>query len=253
MLTALKNLLHNSSFFAQGKDVVVAYDIWSDSYDCQPGNLMLDLDELIFSRLINDIDLRNKKVADIGCGTGRHWQKIYEKIPALLLGFDVSPGMLHQLIRKFPSAKTHLITDNLLNSIKDSYIDCLVTTLTIAHIKNIEEAISSWARVLKNGGDLIITDFHPSMLKKGGKRSFKYEHGSLSVINYTHPLEKVKKILHKHGLHVIRQVERIVDEEVRPYYEAQNAFPVYCRFQGIPIIYGLHLKKQSATEQRNAH
>jgi ubiquinone/menaquinone biosynthesis C-methylase UbiE len=248
MLTAFKNLLHNSSFFAQGKDVVVAYDIWSDSYDCQPGNLMLDLDELIFAGLIKDIDLRNKKVADIGCGTGRHWQKIYEKTPGVLLGFDVSPGMLKQLIRKFPSAITQLTADNLLKSITDSSIDCLITTLTIAHIKNIEEAISSWSRVLKNGGDLIITDFHPTMLTKGGKRSFKYEHGSLSVINYTHPLEKVKKILLKYGLHVIRHVERIVDEEVKPYYDAQNALPVYYRFQGTPIIYGLHLKKQSATE-----
>ncbi|HEV3225035.1 MAG TPA: methyltransferase domain-containing protein [Puia sp.] len=248
MLTAFRSLLHNSSFFAQGKDVVVAYDIWSDSYDCQPGNLMLDLDELIFAGLIKDMDLRNKKVADIGCGTGRHWQKIYEKTPAILLGFDVSPGMLHQLIRKFPYAETQLITDNLLKSLSDSYIDCLITTLTIAHIKNIEEAISSWTRVLKDGGDLIITDFHPSMLTKGGKRSFKYEHGSLSVINYIHPLEKVKKIFRKHGFHLIRQEERIVDEEVRVYYEAQNALPVYYRFQGIPIIYGLHLKKQGATE-----
>jgi ubiquinone/menaquinone biosynthesis C-methylase UbiE len=248
MLTAIKSLLYNSSFFEQGKDVVVAYDIWSDSYDCQPGNLMLDLDELIFSELMKDIDIRNKNVADIGCGTGRHWQKLYEKTPASLTGFDVSQGMLHQLMRKFPSAITHLTTDNLLNSINDSQIDFLISTLTIAHIKNIEEAIASWSRVLKNGGDLIITDFHPAMLKKGGKRSFKYEHGSLSVINYTHPLEKVKKILLRHGLQVIRHVERIVDEKVRPYYEAQDALPVYGRFQDTPIIYGLHLKKQCAAE-----
>jgi ubiquinone/menaquinone biosynthesis C-methylase UbiE len=248
MLTAIKSLLYNSSFFDQGKDVVVAYDIWSDSYDCQPGNLMLDLDELIFSELIKDIDIRNRKVADIGCGTGRHWKKLYEKTPAALLGFDVSQGMLHHLMRKFPMAITHLTTDNLLGSIEDSYIDCLISTLTIAHIKNIEEAISSWSRVLKDGGDLIITDFHPAMLKKGGKRSFKYEHGSLSVINYTHPVEKVKKILLKYGLHVTAQVERIVDEEVRPYYEAQDALPVYGRFLDTPIIYGLHLKKQRAAE-----
>src|SRR5277367_3714805 len=124
MLTAFKSLLHNSSFFAQGKDVIVAYDIWSNSYDCQPGNLMLDLDELIFSDLIKDIEIQNRKVADIGCGTGRHWKKLYEKTPAALLGFDVSQGMLHQLIRKFPSAITHLTTNNLLNSIEDSSVDC---------------------------------------------------------------------------------------------------------------------------------
>jgi hypothetical protein len=61
-------------------------------------------------------------------------------------------------------------------------------------------------------------------------------------------LEKVKKILLKNGLHVIRHVERKVDEEVRPYYEAQDALPVYGRFQDTPIIFGLHLKKQGAAE-----
>jgi ubiquinone/menaquinone biosynthesis C-methylase UbiE len=248
MLTSIKGLLRNSSFFEQGKDVEVAYDIWSESYDCQPGNLMLDLDELIFSGLIRDIDLRNKIVADIGCGTGRHWQKLYEKSPSLLWGFDVSPGMLHQLQLKFPDAKTQLITDNLLKPVVDSYFDCLITTLTIAHIKNAEDAVYSWSRVLKNGGDLIITDFHPTMLTKGGKRSFRHEYGSLSVINYIHSLEKLKKIFHKYGLYIVRKEERIVDEEVKFYYESQNALPVYNRFQGIPIIYGLHLKKQGATE-----
>ncbi len=248
MLTSIKSFLHNSSFFAQGNDVVVAYDIWSESYDCQPGNLMLDLDELIFSALIRDIEFRNKKVADIGCGTGRHWQKLYEKSPSLLWGFDVSPGMLHQLQHKFPDSRTQLITDNLLKPIPDSYFDCLITTLTIAHIKNVEEAVYSWSRVLKGDGDLIITDFHPTMLTRGGKRSFRYEHGSLSVINYIHSLEKLKKIIHKYGLQIIRMEERKVDEEVKSYYDAQNALPVYYRFQGIPIIYGLHLKKQGAAE-----
>ncbi len=248
MLPSIKSLLNNSSFFVQGKDVVVAYDIWSESYDCQPGNLMLDLDELIFSGLIRDIDLRGKIVADIGCGTGRHWQKLYEKSPSLLWGFDVSPGMLQQLLRKFPHARTQLITDNLLKPVADSYFGCLITTLTIAHIKNPEEAIYSWSRVLKNGGDLIITDFHPDMLTRGGKRSFRHEHGTLSVINYIHSLEKLKKIFDKYGLHIVKIEERKVDEKVKSYYEAQNALPVYDRFQSIPIIYGLHLKKQGAAK-----
>ena len=87
---------------------------------CQPGNLMLDLDEHIFSELIKNIDLQNKTVADIGCGTGRHWQKIYAKNPAQVMGFDVSAGMLHQLLRKFPAAVTQLTTDNLLKTVPDS-------------------------------------------------------------------------------------------------------------------------------------
>jgi len=233
---------------APEKPAIEAYDVWSGSYDFQPGNLMLDLDEQLFTDLVKNIDLKNKRVADIGCGTGRHWQKLYAFQPNLLIGFDVSEGMLSQLKRKFPAALTQQITDNRLNMVSDAFVDCVVTTLTIAHIKNIDEAIAAWSRITKNGGNLVITDFHPEALAKGGRRSFSHGGTTMSVINYVHPLKKVKNIFNKYGFTVIKQEEKYVDDCVRPYYEAQNALPVYDRFKGMPIIYGLHLKKEDAAE-----
>jgi ubiquinone/menaquinone biosynthesis C-methylase UbiE len=247
MITTLKNFLQKTGFLKSELNAEQAYEIWSASYDNQPGNLMLDLDELIFSNLIENIDLKNKKVADIGCGTGRHWQKIYEKSPSVVMGFDVSREMLEKLKRKFPFAVTQKTNDNFLTTVPDSSIDCIVSTLTIAHIRNIEEAISSWCRILKNDGDLVITDFHPSMLEIGGKRSFNHEGRSLSVRNYTHSLEKIKKAFYNSGFILIQEEERKVNEEVRSYYETQNALPVYEHFKALPIIYGLHLRKQRAT------
>jgi ubiquinone/menaquinone biosynthesis C-methylase UbiE len=248
MIPSIKNLLQKFSFLSTEMVPKEAYDIWSESYDLQPGNLMLDLDEQIFSALIGPIDLENKTVADIGCGTGRHWQKIYAKKPALVMGFDISAGMLHQLRHKYPNADIQLTDDNLLRTVADSFVDCLITTLTIAHIKKIDEAIASWSRVLKNGGDLVITDFHPTSLANGGMRSFRHRGQRLSVTNYIHPLEKVKSIFSRYGLTVVRQKEVNVNEEVKPYYESQNALSIYDRFFGIPIIYGLHLKKRHAAE-----
>ena len=47
-----------------------AYDLWSQQYDNQPGNLMLALDEEIFFDLVNNISLNDKIILDVGCGTG---------------------------------------------------------------------------------------------------------------------------------------------------------------------------------------
>lgn len=248
MLTPIKNLLQKTFFSGFVKNSVQAYEIWSENYDNQSGNLMLDLDEKVFADLIAGIDLKNKGVADIGCGTGRHWDKLYEKQPAFVMGFDVSSGMLKQLMRKFPSALTQHTNDNLLKQVPDAFIDCMITTLTIAHIENVNEAIAAWSRVLKPGGDLVITDFHPEMLARGGKRSFRHGGRSLSVINHVHPVEKLKKIFANYGFAVLKLVERKVDERVKGYYETQQALPVYERFIGVPIIYGLHLKKYRAAE-----
>jgi ubiquinone/menaquinone biosynthesis C-methylase UbiE len=246
MITKLKDFLHKTGLSKSELAPEEAYEIWSANYDKQPGNLMLDLDERIFSDLIEHIDLRDKEVADIGCGTGRHWQKIYSKNPSNLIGFDVSGSMLELLTSKFPFALTQKTTDNLLSLIPDSSMDMIISTLTVAHIKNIEEAIASWSRVLKNNGELVVTDFHPSLLARGGKRSFSHGGRSLSVKNYIHPVGKIKKAFYDAGFTLIREEEKKVDEDVRSYYETKNALDVYERFKGLPVIYGFHLRKQRA-------
>lgn len=246
MIGSIKNFLKRTKTISAEKSAVEAYDIWSSSYDSQPGNLMLDLDEMIFSDLLRDVDLENKVVADIGCGTGRHWKKIYQRGPESLTGYDVSEGMLRQLQLKYPSAITRHITDNLFKDQPTASVDCVISTLTIAHIKDLDEAIASWSRILKDGGDLIVTDFHPATLAHGGKRSFRNGKESLSVVNYVHPLEDILKTFDSHGLNFMRLEEKFINEEVRPYYENQHAINVYDRFRGMPIIFGLHLKKQYA-------
>lgn len=246
MITTFKAFLHKTGLSISELAPEQAYEIWSANYDNQPGNLMLDLDERIFSDLFENIDLKDKEVADIGCGTGRHWQKIYSKNPSNLIGFDVSGSMLRQLKNKFPFALTQKTNDNLLTSIPDSSMDMIISTLTIAHIQNIEEAIASWTRVLKNDGELIVTDFHPALLTNGGKRSFSHGGRNLSVKNYIHPIGKIKETFNKAGCILIREEEKTVNEDVRSYYEKKNALAVYERFKGLPVIYGLHLRKQSA-------
>jgi ubiquinone/menaquinone biosynthesis C-methylase UbiE len=248
MIETIRSLLNKASFKDAPKSSLQAYEIWSESYDKQPGNLMLDLDEKIFADLIESIDLKNKGIADIGCGTGRHWEKLYKKQPAFVMGFDVSSGMLRQLLRKYPAALTQNTTDNQMKQIPDDFIDCLISTLTIAHIENIEEAVSAWSRVVKQEGDIVITDFHPEMLARGGERSFRHGGRSLTVKNFIHSLEKLEGICAKYKFSIVKRVERKVDENVKSYYESQQAIPVYNRFLGTPVIYGIHLRRNRATE-----
>ena len=220
-----------------------AYDLWSENYDSQPGNLMLDLDEILFSQLLNNLDLKNKHVADIGCGTGRHWAKILKKDPASLIGFDVSPGMLYKLNEKFPGAQTQVIADNNFSAIEDGSYDVIISTLTVAHIENIESALEAWSRILKYNGDIIITDFHPDALSFGGKRTFRHRKTQIAVQNFVHSTIAVRKILSRNNFHVVDEEERKIDDQVMHYYLEQDALPVYEKFKGFPIIYGIHFRR----------
>jgi len=245
LISTLKNYIkkHVTHSAILEKDVVEAYDTWAENYDAQPGNLMLDLDKRVFSNLLEQIEIKNKNVADIGCGTGRHWGNFLENDPAGLTGFDVSGGMLGKLKNKYPFAQTQVITDNLFSAFPDASYDLIVSTLTVAHIKEIEEALSSWCRISKQHADIVITDFHPDALAFGGKRTFPHGKVQISVENYVHPVPVIKLLLLKNGFRAVNEITISVDETVKHYYEQQSALHVYEKFKGFPIIYGIHFRR----------
>lgn len=225
-----------------------AYDLWAADYDSQPDNMMLAWDEDIFSRLINTMDLHNKIIADIGCGTGRHWKKIYERQPKKLIGFDVSEGMLSMLKQKFPTSETYHLMNDKLKELENESCDIIFSTLTIAHIKNAEKALHEWDQILRPGGEIIITDYHPTALAKGGRRTFNYHGKTIVVKNYVHSIQKLKGIARQLDLEVIHFTEKLIDESARPFYEKQSALHVYEGWKGTPIIYGIHLKKRNVAK-----
>lgn len=216
-----------------------AYDLWANSYDDQPGNLMLHLDSEVFTSLLRGINGTFEVIADVGCGTGRHWPELYERCNRLI-GLDTSPGMLDILHQKFPTAEAHLIDGTKL-PLPDESVDLLVSTLTIAHIQNIEEALTEWTRALRPRGYMIITDYHPKALAKGGLRTFKSEGKVISIKNYVHPIEKI--IFASSRLKKIELIERVIDESVKSFYQKQNALHIYDQFKGTEIIFGILMKK----------
>jgi ubiquinone/menaquinone biosynthesis C-methylase UbiE len=222
-----------------------AYDIWSLQYDHQPDNLMLALDERLCADMLRPIPLSGKVVADIGCGTGRHWRRLLDLGPARLMGFDVSAGMLAILRQKYPEAETYLLKGGSL-PIPDASCDIILSTLTVAHIPAIEAALAEWCRVLKPGGEILITDYHPEALSRGGQRTFREGEQVIAVRSHVYPIRKIKAIARQLHLEVLGQTEKKIDATMKSYYEKQNALAVYERFLGVPIIYGLHLKKPDA-------
>ena len=245
MLVTVKNYIKSKvgSPAITEKNVVEAYDLWSSDYDMQPGNLMLHLDKRLFESLIENVNIKGKQVADIGCGTGRQWPAILGKQPADLRGFDVSGGMLGKLKDKYPLADARRVKDNTFADIPDASFDIIVSTLTVAHIEDIEEALQAWCRILKPDSEIIITDFHPHTLAVGGKRTFKHNNTLIAIRNYIHPIFTIKDVLLKNNFHMVSQQEIKIDHSMKSFYENAKAMHVYEKYKGFPIIYGIHLKR----------
>lgn len=223
-----------------------AYDLWAATYDNQPHNLVLALDHIIFSGLLAQVPVKSKTIIDVGCGTGRHWNEILQQEPASLTGYDVSEEMLRVLKQKFPQQKVERLTSGRINQPGNS-CDLLISTLALAHIPNMPMTLGEWNRVLKPGGDIIITDYHPVALQKGGNRTFQSGGKTIAVRNYIYPISQVIESTKQLNFTPYRFIERAIDGQVRNWYEEQGALSVFERFEGTPIVYGLHLKKNHVT------
>jgi ubiquinone/menaquinone biosynthesis C-methylase UbiE len=245
MIHALKNYLKQNFFSSsiREKNPEEAYNIWAKNYDAQPGNLMLDIDEMMLEKLLKNTSVSNRRIADIGCGTGRHWLRILAEKPSELVGFDISEGMLMRLKEKFPQANTKRITNDLFSDIPDNSFELIISTLTLAHIKDIVPALGAWARILKDKSEILITDFHPKTLASGGKRTFISEKKLIAVQNFVHHTDHIKQVLSQHGFSLLSEENIHIDERFRHYYENKDAMKVYEAYKGFPILYGLHFKR----------
>ncbi|QEC66169.1 methyltransferase domain-containing protein [Panacibacter ginsenosidivorans] len=243
LLNKIQQVLKYSFQSRKKVESSVAYNMWASTYDDQPGNMVLHLDEIVVNNLLDNITLYEKIIADIGCGTGRHWQKILLKNPTELIGYDVSVEMLNKLHQKYPAAKTHLLHDNILKELKDASCDMIISTLVVAHIKDLSAAFTEWNRVLKKGAEIIITDFHPESLQNGATRSFRNEDKTIHIKNYIHSLNKIRTLAEEMKWEEISLIEKRIDENVKRFFIGEDALIVYGKSIGTPVLYGFHFRK----------
>lgn len=249
IINALKQLFRPDA--QPESDPAEAYDIWSETYDNQPDNLILALDRALCQQLLAAIPVTGRTIVDVGCGTGRHWPALSGRSPARIVGYDVSAGMLNRLRNKYPRAETHLLSGDAgftLTGLADASCDFVLSTLTVAHLPDLAAALTEWNRVLRPGGDILITDYHPTALAKGGQRTFRLGQRLIAVRNHIYPIPRLLALSHQLGLTEVTLVERKIDATMQPWYQRQNALPVFRRFLGVPMIYGLHLKKPDAAQ-----
>jgi len=220
-----------------------AYNKWAEFYDNEQDNLVLHYDNIILKELLSKMQLKNKIIFDYGCGTGRIWPLLLGHKPKKIIGCDVSQMMLNKLKEKYAYAEVYKLENSELSFLPDKTCDIIISTLVIAHVTDLEKLFASWDKILKNQSDIIITDFHPELLAKGGARTFKKGSNRITIENYIHNITSIEGLLSKYGFKVLNLIEKKIDMNVEEFYEKQNALDVYKRFYNTPFIFGLHLSR----------
>lgn len=224
-----------------------AFDLWSATYDGQVTNPLLLLDDELTGRLLAGASLAGKVVVDVGCGSGRHWPTLLAQGPAGLVGYDASNGMLGCLRAKYPGANLHRVTDHRLRGTADASCDLVISTLTFGYIADAEGALREWARVLRPGGEVVLTDLHPDVATPQS-RSFRSNDRTVFIRHHARSLRLITEAAARVGLVVTRTEDGRVGEAVKSAYEAADALELYRWQEGTALMFGMRLAKAPTLE-----
>ena len=121
------------------------------------GELWLELVDL----LVEEGELRGRRVLDVGCGTGRLATLLAEKYACKVWGVDSTPDMVEVASRRVPKGVRVKVAAAETLPFRDAWFERVTTTLVI-HLVDRARAFSEIRRVLAEDGRYVLLTFDPS-------------------------------------------------------------------------------------------
>ena len=131
------------------------YASWAEFYDTPGTNQLIDMEQPVVWEILDGI--RPGVALDAACGTGRHSAHL-ASLGHTVIGVDSSPEMLARARAKVPTAEFHEADLHAL-PLPDDQVDLVVCGLALMHVPELVPVLREFLRVLRPGGDLVISDW----------------------------------------------------------------------------------------------
>jgi ubiquinone/menaquinone biosynthesis C-methylase UbiE len=160
-------MLLDREFVEQEVSLADAYARWAASYDREV-NPLIAVETPFVERMVASLMVRT--ALDAATGTGRHALRLAQQ-GIQVTAIDQSAEMLavarQSATRIDVAIELHAgsLDDRL--PFSDAQFDLVICALALCHVQNLRGAVSEFARVLRPGGSLILSDFHPYCVEQG--------------------------------------------------------------------------------------
>ena len=132
------------------------------TYD-DPDNGLFAMDEPIIDEILDGLPVGD--ALDAACGTGRLAARLADR-GFRVTGVDGSAEMLEVARTRLPGAR---FSEGDLGSLPlpDGAVDPVTTALALTHVPDLRPVYAEFARVLRPGGSLVVSDVHPDLVLLG--------------------------------------------------------------------------------------
>ncbi len=166
-IAEVRDLLADGSLVDAGVAVervgtVDGYRVWSATYD-DGHNTAFDYDEPVVKEILDAVPAG--VAVDAACGTGR-LSTLLSAHGHRVIGVDSSPDMLARARANVPGGEFRS-GDLTRLPVADASADVVTCGLALTHVADLRPVIAEFARVLRPGGHLVISDMHPERIARG--------------------------------------------------------------------------------------
>ena len=187
-------------------DVDAGYTAWSEVYDVMSNALIRAEEPLVQAATA---DLPPGRALDAACGTGRHAAWL-AAAGHQTTGIDATEAMLEVARAKVPGADFRQGDFEAL-AFADNSFDFAICALALTHLADPTTAICELARVVRPGGQIVLTDAHPTFVLIQGQALFPAGRGLAFVRNYPHLHSTYLRAFKAAGLTVAECLESEMD------------------------------------------
>jgi malonyl-CoA O-methyltransferase len=158
-----------------------AYSRWAASYPAEAPSPYMAVEQQALLQLLPDVT--GAVVVDLACGTGRYAKLARARGAAAAIGLDLSQEML----RPARAVATGVARGDLAAlPFRDGAAGAVICGLAVGHLPELGGAIAEIGRVLRAGGALVYSDFHPIAYHAGRRRTFAAGGRAFAVEHHVH-------------------------------------------------------------------
>jgi SAM-dependent methyltransferase len=143
-------------------DAETGYRTWSATYD-DGRNSLFDIDEPVVFEIVDG--LPKGSALDAACGSGRFAEYLAAQ-GHQVIGVDSSADLLARARSRVPDTDFRLGDLHDL-PVPDGSADLVVSGLALSHVPALGPVMAEFARVLRPGGHLVISDLHHEQIFRG--------------------------------------------------------------------------------------
>jgi SAM-dependent methyltransferase len=207
---------------------LAAYEHWAPLYPPTAHNPLMRAEQQ--AMLEHWPPVAGKSALDLACGSGRYSRLLAEAGASHVVAMDFCVPMLRRV-----SAGSRVCGSMMQLPFAGQTFDVVISGLALGHAASVHAWMAEVARVLKSGGTLLYSDFHPEAARAGLPRSFKDQNDHI----WTVPHRGYDVVAQRGAAAAAGLVVEVV-QEVRVGFELQELFPnsdaFYRRWNGLPIV-----------------